>query len=33
VDRRTPKELFDVIEAKGREVAQALDALRKGLAI
>jgi type I restriction enzyme M protein len=29
-DTRTPQELLDVIEAKGREVAQALDALRMG---
>lgn len=28
VDRRTPTELLDVIEAKGREVAEALEALR-----
>lgn len=29
VDRRTPTELLDLIEAKGREVAEALTALRK----
>jgi type I restriction-modification system DNA methylase subunit len=29
-DTRTPKELLDVIETKGREVAQALEALRVG---
>jgi type I restriction enzyme M protein len=28
-DKRTPDELMDVIEAKGREVAEALAALRK----
>ena len=28
VDRRTPAELLDLIEAKGREVAQALAVLR-----
>jgi hypothetical protein len=28
-DKRTPDELLDVIEAKGREVAEALAALRK----
>ena len=28
VDRRTPAELLDLIEAKGREVAEALSALR-----
>lgn len=28
VDRRTPAELLDLIEAKGREVAEALTALR-----
>ncbi len=30
VDTRTPEELMDIIEAKGREVAAALAALRKG---
>jgi len=29
VDERTPEELLDIIEAKGREVAEALAALRK----
>ena len=29
-DTRTPEELLNVIEAKGREVAQALEALRVG---
>jgi type I restriction enzyme M protein len=29
VDRRTPTELLDLVEAKGREVAEALAALRK----
>jgi type I restriction enzyme M protein len=29
-DTRTPEELLDVIDAKGREVAQALEALRAG---
>lgn len=29
-DTRTPEELLNVIEAKGREVAQALEALRMG---
>jgi type I restriction enzyme M protein len=28
VDNRTPEDLMDIIEAKGREVAEALDALR-----
>ena len=28
VDRRTPTELLDLIQAKGREVAEAIDALR-----
>jgi len=28
VDRRTPTDLLDVVEAKGREVAEALAALR-----
>lgn len=31
VDTRTPEELIDIIEEKGREVAEALAALRKGL--
>ncbi|QDV34097.1 class I SAM-dependent DNA methyltransferase [Tautonia plasticadhaerens] len=31
-DRRTPEELLDIIEAKGREVAEALSALRAALA-
>lgn len=30
VDTRTPEELMDIIEAKGREVAEALAALRSG---
>jgi hypothetical protein len=30
VDTRTPEELMDIIEAKGREVAAALAALRNG---
>jgi type I restriction enzyme M protein len=29
VDRRTPAELLDLIEQKGKEVAEALAALRK----
>ena len=29
VDKRTPTELLDVIESKGKEVAEALAALRK----
>lgn len=29
VDRRTPAELLDLVEAKGREVAEALAALRE----
>jgi type I restriction enzyme M protein len=28
-DTRTPEELLDLIEAKGREVAEALSALRR----
>ena len=30
-DTRTPEELLDVIEAKGREVAEALAVLRGGM--
>ena len=30
VDTRTPEELLDLIEAKGREIAEALAVLRKG---
>ena len=30
-DMRTAEELLNLIESKGREVAQALDALRVGL--
>jgi hypothetical protein len=30
-DTRTPEELLDLIEAKGREVTQAIAALRKML--
>lgn len=29
-DENTPEELLDIIEAKGREVAEALSVLRKG---
>jgi type I restriction enzyme M protein len=29
-DTRTPEELLDVIDAKGQELAQALEALRMG---
>jgi type I restriction enzyme M protein len=29
-DTRTPEELLDLIEAKGREIAQALAVLRRG---
>ena len=32
VDDRTPEELMDIIEAKGREVAEALATLRAGVA-
>lgn len=31
VDTRTPEELLDLIEAKGREIAEALAVLRTGV--
>jgi type I restriction enzyme M protein len=30
-DTRTPEELLDLIEAKGREVAEAVASIRRGL--
>lgn len=33
VDTRTPEELMDIIEEKGREVADALAALREGMKV